>query len=97
MEKRLKVLISENSGEFMQEYVPALEEAGMTVICTERDGRVLLEKDAARRRQYDEIQDLLSDRERLRRMGQDATKLAAHDAGEKIYREIMWAIEHHNK
>ena len=44
MEKRLKVLISENSGEFMQDYVPALEEAGMTVICTERDGRVLLEK-----------------------------------------------------
>ena len=44
MEKRLKVLISENSGEFMQDYVPALEEAGMTVICTERDGRVLLDK-----------------------------------------------------
>ena len=59
--------------------------------------RVLLEKDAAPQVLCDEIQDLLSDRERLRRMGQDATKLAAHDAGEKIYREIMWAIEHHNK
>lgn len=43
MEKRLKVLISENSVEFMQEYVPVLEEAGMTVSCTERDGRILLE------------------------------------------------------
>lgn len=44
MEKRLKVLISENSAEFMQEYVPVLEEAGMAVSCTERDGRILLEK-----------------------------------------------------
>ena len=43
------------------------------------------------------MQDLLSDRERLRRMGQDATKLAAHDASEKIYQEIIWAIENHNK
>lgn len=59
--------------------------------------RVLLEKDAVPQRLYDEIQDLLSDRERLRRMGRDATKLAAHDAGEKIYREIMWAMEHHKK
>ena len=37
---------------------------------------------------YDEIQDLLSDRDRLHRMGHDATKLAAHDASEKIYQEI---------
>ena len=59
--------------------------------------RVLLEKDAAPQRLYDEIQDLLSDLERLRRMGQDATRLAAHDASEKIYREIMWAVEHHKK
>ena len=59
--------------------------------------RVLLEKDASPERLYDEIQDLLSDPARLHQMGQDATKLAAHDASEKIYREIMWAIEHHNK
>ena len=59
--------------------------------------RVLLEKDASPGRLYDEMQDLLSDRERLRRMGQDATKLAAHDASEKIYHEIMWAVENHNK
>ena len=59
--------------------------------------RVLLEKDASPGRLYDEMQDLLSDRERLRRMGQDATKLAAHDASEKIYQEIIWAIENHNK
>ena len=26
-----------------------------------------------------------------------ATTLAAHDASEKIYREILWAIEHHGK
>ena len=58
--------------------------------------RVLLEKDAVPQRLYDEVQDLLSDRERLHRMGQDATKLAAHDASEKIYREIMWAIGHHH-
>lgn len=44
MEKRIKVLISENGADFMQEYVPALEEAGMTVVCTERDGRTLLGK-----------------------------------------------------
>ena len=44
MEKRLKVLISENGADFVREYVPALEEAGMTVVCTERDGRSLLER-----------------------------------------------------
>ena len=44
MEKRIKVLISENGADFMQEYVPVLEEAGMTVVCTERDGRTLLGK-----------------------------------------------------
>ena len=40
---------------------------------------------------------MLADRDRLRQMGQDATTLAAHDASEKIYREILWAIEHHGK
>ena len=59
--------------------------------------RVLLEKDASPQRLYDEVRELLSDRARLRRMGHDATKLAAHDASEKIYREIMWAIEHHKQ
>ena len=60
--------------------------------------RVLLEKDASPQRLYDEVRELLSDRARLCRMGHDdATKLAAHDASEKIYREIMWAIEHHKQ
>ena len=59
--------------------------------------RVLLEKDASPQRLYDEVWELLSDRARLCRMGHDATKLAAHDASEKIYREIMWAIEHHKQ
>nr|WP_297172948.1 undecaprenyldiphospho-muramoylpentapeptide beta-N-acetylglucosaminyltransferase [uncultured Agathobaculum sp.] len=57
--------------------------------------RVLLEKDASPMRLYDEMQKMLSDRVRLRRMGQQATKLAAHDAGDKIHREILWAVEHH--
>ena len=35
--------------------------------------------------------------DRLHRMGHDATKLAAHDASEKIYQEILWAIENHGK
>ena len=59
--------------------------------------RVLLEKDASLQKLYDEIQLMLSDRDRLRQMGQAATSLAAHDASEKIYREILWAIEHHGK
>ena len=65
----------------------------------EKEGgcRVLLEKDANLQVLYDEIQDLLSDRDRLHRMGHDATKLAAHDASEKIYQEILWAIENHGK
>ena len=65
----------------------------------EKEGgcRVLLEKDANPQVLYDEIQDLLSDRDRLHRMGHDATKLAAHDASEKIYQEILWAIENHGK
>ena len=46
---------------------------------------------------YDEIGNMLADREGLRRMGQAATSLAAHDASEKIYQEILWAIEHHGK
>ena len=44
MDKRLNVLISENGADFVREYVPAREEAGMTVVCTERDGRSLLER-----------------------------------------------------
>ena len=65
----------------------------------EKEGgcRVLLEKDANPQVLYDEIQNLLSDRDRLHRMGHDATKLAAHDASEKIYQEILWAIENHGK
>lgn len=65
----------------------------------EKEGgcRVLLEKDANPQVLYDEIQNLLSDRDRLHRMGRDATKLAAHDASEKIYQEILWAIENHGK
>lgn len=59
--------------------------------------RVLLEKDADPQRLYDEIQTMLSDRDALHRMGQDATALAAHDASEKIYREIMQAIAEHKK
>lgn len=59
--------------------------------------RVLLEKDASSQKLYDEMQLMLSDRDRLQQMGQAATSLAAHDASEKIYREILWAIEHHGK
>ena len=59
--------------------------------------RVLLEKDASPQKLHDEIQLMLSDRDRLQQMGQAATSLAAHDASEKIYREILWAIEHHGK
>ena len=59
--------------------------------------RVLLEKDASPQKLYDEIGAMLSDRDALRRMGQAATTLAAHDASEKIYQEILWAIEHHGK
>ncbi len=55
--------------------------------------RVLLEKDASPQALYDGIQELLSDSSRLVQMGKDATKLAAHDASEKIYDEIMGAIE----
>lgn len=59
--------------------------------------RVLLEKDASPQKLYDEIQLMLANRDRLQQMGQAATSLAAHDASEKIYREILWAIEHHGK
>ena len=58
---------------------------------------MLLEKDASPQKLYDEIGAMLSDRDALRRMGQAATTLAAHDASEKIYQEILWAIEHHGK
>lgn len=59
--------------------------------------RVLLEKDASPQKLYEEMQLMLADRSRLQQMGQAATSLAAHDASEKIYREILWAIEHHGK
>ncbi|MDO4270476.1 MAG: undecaprenyldiphospho-muramoylpentapeptide beta-N-acetylglucosaminyltransferase [Eubacteriales bacterium] len=59
--------------------------------------RVLLEKDASPQRLFDEIQDLLRDDDRLKQMGRDATKLAAHDASDKIYREIMQAVRNHRK
>lgn len=39
MEKRLKVLISENGADFVREYVPALEEAGMTCYCQAKLGQ----------------------------------------------------------
>ncbi len=63
----------------------ALEEAGGC--------RVLLEKDASPQKLYDGINELLSDGARLKKMGSDATKLAAHDASEKIYQEILRAVE----
>ena len=59
--------------------------------------RVLLEKDASPQKLYEEMQLMLADRSRLQQMGQAATSLAAHDASEKIYREILWAIEQHGK
>lgn len=54
--------------------------------------RVLLEKDASPERLYQEINSLLSDRKRLKQMGHNATKLAAHDASEKIYRELVAVV-----
>lgn len=62
----------------------ALEAAGG---CT-----VLLEKDATPEKLYEMIGSMLSDQDSLRRMGHDATKLAAHDASEQIYQQIMQAI-----
>lgn len=59
--------------------------------------RVLLEKDASPQKLYGEMQMMLADRDRLQQMGRAATGLAAHDASEKIYREILWAMEHHGK
>ena len=59
--------------------------------------RVLLEKDATPQKLYDEMNDMLSDPVKLHAMGERATALAAHDASEKIYREILWAIENHGK
>lgn len=63
----------------------ALEQAGGC--------RVLLEKDASPQKLYDGINELLRDDAQLKRMGSAATKLAAYDASEKIYNEIMSAIE----
>ena len=59
--------------------------------------RVLLEKDAAPQRLFDEIGSLLADRARLQEMGRRATVLAAIDASEKIYEEIVRAVEQHRK
>ena len=59
--------------------------------------RVLLEKDATPQKLYDEMNDMLSDPVKLHAMGERATALAAYDASEKIYREILWAIENHGK
>jgi len=56
--------------------------------------RVLLEKDASPERLYQEIQERLSNPERLQQMGRNATKLAAHDASEKIYREVLQVVAH---
>lgn len=61
----------------------ALEQAGG---CT-----VLLEKNATAERMYGLINGLLADGEKLRQMGRDATKLAATDASDKIYEQIMRA------
>ncbi|MDY3617545.1 undecaprenyldiphospho-muramoylpentapeptide beta-N-acetylglucosaminyltransferase [Agathobaculum sp.] len=61
----------------------ALEQAGG---CT-----VLLEKEATAERMYQLIAGLLADGERLREMGRAATKLAATDASDKIYEQIMRA------
>ena len=44
MEKRIRVLLSENGAEFLREYGRPMEEAGMEVLCTEKDGGRLLEK-----------------------------------------------------
>ncbi len=63
----------------------ALEDAGGC--------RVLLEKDASPEKLYESIQEMLSDRERLRSMGQNATKLAPKDARAKIYKEILSVTE----
>lgn len=59
--------------------------------------RVLLEKDATPQRLYEETRDMLSDPARLIQMGRAATKLAAADAGEKIYRQIMQVIAERKK
>ena len=59
--------------------------------------RVLLEKDASPQRLFDEIGELIADRARLQKMGRDATVLAAIDASEKIYQEIVRAVEQHRK
>ena len=44
MEKRLKVLVSNDSVEFQQEYGHVLEESGMELTYTQKDGVKLLEK-----------------------------------------------------
>ena len=42
MEKRIRVLLSENGAEFLREYGRPMEEAGMEVLCTEKDGGRLI-------------------------------------------------------
>ncbi|MGI6180643.1 MAG: undecaprenyldiphospho-muramoylpentapeptide beta-N-acetylglucosaminyltransferase [Agathobaculum sp.] len=66
----------------------ALEQAGG---CS-----VLLEKDADPETLFHAIQDMLRNGEQLRQMGRNATALAAPDASEKIYQEIMRAIGVHS-
>lgn len=44
MEKRLKVLVSNDSVEFQQECGQVLEDSGMELIYTQKDGVKLLEK-----------------------------------------------------
>ena len=60
-----------------------------------KDG--LIQQVDAPQKLYDEIGDMLSDPLRLYAMGENATVLAAHDSSEKIYREILRAIENHGK
>ncbi len=68
-----------------EKHARALEEAGGC--------RVMLEKEASPEKLYDSIQELLSDKARLKQMGKDATKLAAKDARAKIYNEIVSVTE----
>lgn len=66
----------------------ALEDAGGC--------KVLLEKDATPQALFDAVSSMLSDRARLLQMASAAKKLAASDASEKIYRQIMQAMGNRN-
>lgn len=67
----------------------ALEAAGGACVCSKRT--LTLQK------LYDEMNRYAVRPVKLHAMGERATALAAHDASEKIYREILWAIENHGK